>query len=267
MSSKLLRNLALGVVAIASSAGAFANTSADSAATVFLNVMDQTTGAYFLFDTGVSATAFPDTSYSKDLSTDANWTSFIGAKGANDVLLYSVVGGYQPNAAGVSTLLTTSSIKPSVTTGATIANDAAGVLGTGGLLTQVNNPSGGSSYIASAVATGLNTWGVTTGYDAKWTGDLGMGSSSQADLASLGTALSFYQVASNGNSGKATTTISTFLSQWNLTTAGLLTYGSAGSVPLPAPLMLLLSGLGLMGLVARRKQSGLLDGLMGGAAA
>jgi hypothetical protein len=35
----------------------------------------------------------------------------------------------------------------------------------------------------------------------------------------------------------------------------VLTYGSGSPVPLPTPLLLMLSGLGLLGLVGRRKQS------------
>jgi hypothetical protein len=40
-----------------------------------------------------------------------------------------------------------------------------------------------------------------------------------------------------------------------LSTAGVLTYGSGSAVPLPTPLLLLLSGLGLMGVVARRSKA------------
>ena len=70
-----------------------------------------------------------------------------------------------------------------------------------------------------------------------------------ADDASIGTALAFYQDAASRSviaNGVA------FAGTWDLTSAGALTYGGVSAVPLPTPLLLLLSGLGLMGVVARR---------------
>ena len=73
-----------------------------------------------------------------------------------------------------------------------------------------------------------------------------------ADDAAIGTALAFYQDAASRSviaNGVA------FAGTWDLTSAGTLTYGGVSAVPLPTPLLLLLSGLGLMGVVARRSKT------------
>ena len=63
----------------------------------------------------------------------------------------------------------------------------------------------------------------------------------------------FYNSANTAQSGQGNGVTSTFTGQWNLSAAGVLTYTVPSGTPLPAPLLLLLSGLGMTGLVARRK--------------
>ncbi len=76
---------------------------------------------------------------------------------------------------------------------------------------------------------------------------MNQGTAPFADNATPGTALAFY--------GEVNGTLQTFAYTWNLVTSGGVTsliYGPQTPVPLPAPLVLLLSGVGLMGLIARR---------------
>jgi hypothetical protein len=66
-----------------------------------------------------------------------------------------------------------------------------------------------------------------------------------SDEAGLGTALAFYNVQGS--------TATTFAGTWNFSSAtDTLTYSA---VPLPTPLLLLLSGIGLMGAVSRRAKA------------
>jgi hypothetical protein len=67
--------------------------------------------------------------------------------------------------------------------------------------------------------------------------------------------LAFYSESSNALRSTTTlATLSQFAGTWNLTSAGALSY-AVSSVPLPTPLVLLLSGLGLMGVMSRRGKS------------
>jgi hypothetical protein len=84
--------------------------------------------------------------------------------------------------------------------------------------------------------------------------------------AAPGTALAFYQETSvNLRSASIVATLATLAGTWNLN-GGVLTYGSLSAVPLPTPLLLLLSGLGLMGVVARRGKGASTDFVPGAAA-
>jgi hypothetical protein len=69
-----------------------------------------------------------------------------------------------------------------------------------------------------------------------------------SDQAALNTSLAFYNVVGS--------TVTTFASTWTFSTAtDSLTYGTASAVPLPAPVLLLASALGLMGVVSRRNKA------------
>jgi hypothetical protein len=86
--------------------------------------------------------------------------------------------------------------------------------------------------------------------------------------AAVGTALKFYNLTATSASGNNLTTSiqTTYAGTWDLTNLSTLTY-SVSSVPLPMPLTLLLSGLALMGVIARRGKSQSSDVSLSGLAA
>jgi hypothetical protein len=134
---------------------------------------------------------------------------------------------------------------PSAQAGITIADSTTQI---GGFLSQVANSSGGSTYEGTS-ASGTALWEEQ--YESKFTGDLNITS----DYAGLGTALAFYSTSTvNPKSATIAGSFSAFAGTWNFS-GGTLTY-TAAPVPLPTPVLLLVSGLGMMGLVARRRQSG-----------
>jgi len=238
-----------GAVALACSGGAIAQTSAGPNGTIFINIVDTTSGTSFLFDTGLLVSSFTgSTSYSVNLATNsassAAYAAFVATEGGSDTIDYSVVGNYAPTS-GVPLDLTLSTASTTPTTSAGTKGVAAAGQIQAFVATNIN-PAGGSTFFA---ASSTSQW--NSGYEAGLESDLG----SASDNALVGSSIGFYAVTATSNSSRGGATVSTFASSWDLSSAGVLTYGSGSPVPLPTPLLLMLSGLGLLGLVGRRKQS------------
>ena len=239
-----------GAVALACSGGAMAQTSAGPNGTIFINIVDTTSGTSFLFDTGLLVSSFTgSTSYSVNLATNSSSSSAYAAfvaseKGSSDTIDYSVVGNYAVGSAPPPPFVTlaTATSTPTPATGAQgyqAAGQIQAFLGTN------INPAGGATFFASTSTTQWNS-----GYEA------GLQTDGISDNTLVGNAIGFYAITTTANNSRPTSvSVSPFASTWDLTSAGVLTYGSGSPVPLPTPLLLMLSGLGLLGLVGRRKQS------------
>lgn len=238
-----------GAVALALSGGAFANTTADSAGTIFLTVDDTTQHTSYVFDTGLSAASFADADYSHSVSANAAFQSFLATVQGGDSLTYAVLGGsVSTDATPVTTIDFTAP-----TTASVVAQNGSSV-GTawgelGPFLQTRGNPSNGDSF-ASSTALAAAKW-VDGGYDTVFSSQNGA-----QDGTALGNLMNFYVATTTKTSSikVGSSTLTQFTGQWDFTTAGLLTYTVPSAVPLPAPLMLLLSGLGLMLVVGRRRQ-------------
>jgi hypothetical protein len=251
MSSKLGLKLLAGAVALSMASGAFAVTTADNNGTIFLQIYDKTQSTGYVFDTNVSVATYNDATFSfnQSVAGDANYQSFLNTIKSGDDVSYSVLGNTE---AGTETALVTAVAQPTTVAGQK-SHDVSTQIGT--FLGQVQNQSAGSSFIASG-ANSASKFGI--GYDGTIAGDLG----SVSDSTAIGTPLAFYSVATTNSAGtRGGATVTALSHTWNLDSSGLLTYNA---VPLPAPLLLLLSGLGLMGVVSRRGRQA--DD-MGGAAA
>jgi hypothetical protein len=241
-----------GAAALAISGTALANTTLDATSTgdVFLNIVDATNNTSFVFDTGVSQALFNGgSSYSYSLASDPNYTAFLAAVGGTDTLDYSVLSA--TNKSGVTTDYFTSSVPLPATI--TQTNIATGQSTIGTFVIGANSITSTTTNSASLSGTFEYGTALLEGVISKQLLNNGTASANNtyADDASIGTPLAFYEDSAS-RSGGVTVNGQAFAGTWNLTSGGVLTYGGTSAVPLPTPLLLLLSGLGLMGVVARR---------------
>ncbi len=266
----------VGVMALAAAGSAFANTGIANGqsgnGSVFLNVWDATNQTSYVYDTGLHLNSFTGTATSSyDLSSDANWTSFITAAGS-DALQYTVVA---ENSNG-----TTNTYNADFTSNATLGTGVGKVGSTSNdQLTQVASldpyinainltaQSSTSSLTASALSNDAAYYGDSFNLGSGFKG--GASVSGVPIQAALGTSLKFYQLGLNGDgsTGSLKALVTTFAGTWDMTSAGLLTYTVAvQTVPLPKSWALLLSGLVLMGVIARRGKTADGDSFSGFAA-
>jgi hypothetical protein len=271
MSAKFVFKALAGAVALAIGGTALANTSTNGTTTgdVFLNIVDTTTNTAFFFDTGISQASFNGASSLTpiNVASDPNYVAFKAAVGATDVLDYSVASGTRTTTApATATVLFTTN--NTVNAGAGIALAQAQTAIATAFLPNVNlvtSSTTNSAYITGGSAT------AGAGSAAYWANPLTEGVFQTqlgiaSDNAAIGTALAFYSESNSSlRSTTALSTVSTFAGTWDLTSAGVLSY-TVSSVPLPMPLVLLVSGLGLMGLMSRRGKSSSND-MLGNASA
>lgn len=236
---------------------AFANTSLDvgSLGSIFLNVVDSNTGLSYVFDTGLNQTSFDgsgNTFYQFNLTGDANYQSFVAGTSASDFLLYDVVSGTINSTTGpVNAWSTITSING--TTRNSGLTGAISTLGNPGFYApSVNNFS--SSTTNSAYVNNASDPAAFTPFESTWSSALQIN-----DLANVGSAVSFYAINFGAGSHTATNksaVLTQFASTWDLVN-GVLTYSSQSTAPVPLPTSwtLLLAGLALMGVIARRGKS------------
>jgi hypothetical protein len=241
MSFSAIKLLA-GTVTLAFAGTAMAtNINATTTGDVFLNIVNTTNNTSFIYDTGLSQSAFSGAgSYSYNISGDSNLTSFLSETGG--VYYYSVVSVTRVTPS-TTIIDITGTIDPN-TNNSTNNNTAQ---------TAVNAFLGVANSVAStttnsAILPTADAWNqaLTEGVVSKRV--FNNSQTPYSDGAALDTPLAYYSVTGS--------TFSTFASTWDFnSTTDTLTYGPQGApVPLPAPVWLLVSGLGLMGVVSRRNK-------------
>jgi hypothetical protein len=229
-------------MALAFAGGAMANTTIDATSTgdLFLNIVDSANNTSYLFDTQISQASFNGNgSYSFSFASDTTLTSFLAQSGG--VFYYSVVSGSNTSGNHVDI---TGNMAPTLTSASRTGTARSAI--------------GAFLSTADDVTTTSTTEAVMNTAALSWNNALAEGSVSKnifnitvppyADQAALDTALAFYSVGS---------TATAFASTWDFnTTTDKLTYGPQGApVPLPAPILLLASALGFMGVVSRRRKA------------
>lgn len=256
MSAKFALKTLVGAVALAIGGTALANTTTNGTTTgdIFLNIVDTTNNSAFFFDTGISQASFNGSASLTpvNLASDPNYAAFKAAVAATDNLDYSLLSSTKTTTSpAVATVFFTTNNTVSPVAGIGVAQSQAVIAS--GFLPNINNTT--SSTANSALATGggssaSNFWGNPLNEGVVQT-QLNIAS----DSAAIGTALAFYSESSNALRSTSTpATVTQFAGTWDLTSGGLLSY-TVSSVPLPAPLFLLVSGLGLMGVMSRRGKS------------
>jgi hypothetical protein len=250
MIGKSTLKILVGAVATAIAGTAMANTTLNTTTgDLFLNIENTANNTSYLFDTGVTQAQFnSDGNYSFNLSSDSALTGFLATDaGTNDAnFMYSVVSATQAgNGPGATFNVYTTGNSNVAPLPASNYNNS-----------QATAPI--KQFLAAAnLVTTTSSTSVVLGTGSDWGQGLTEGELSNnefnvtltpyGDESALNTAMAFY-----GQYGGTSPSSTTFDHTWDFTTSNdTLSYNPA-PVPLPTPVLLLLSGLGLMGAVARR---------------
>jgi hypothetical protein len=272
MKLNLKTKLLVGAVALAGAGSAFANTNiaygGSGDGSLFLNVVDTTAGTSYVLD--LSATNATNhvkefngsLSQTFDLTTDANWTTFKSSMiAATDSVQYNVVGDI--TLFGQNQFTFTSS-SPTGTTAGAVGSSSNQMLKNNAMDTFINAVNGSTTTSTSSLFVANS--GPNANSNAYFGTAFQTASGLPSTIDNAGTAMSFYNLGLNGTSTLNKAKVTTYAGTWNLTNLSALTY-SVSAVPLPMPLTLLLSGLALMGIIARRGKSQASDMSFSGAAA
>ena len=269
-----LKTLLVGAVALTAAGSALANTTIANGGTgdgsLFLNVVDTTAATSYTLD--LSALNASDhvkefngsVAQSFTLTGDANWTAFTSSIAAGDTVNYNVVGDITLSGKNQFTFTSNSATGTGASQVGGSTNTQLKNNNMDSFINAVNGSANTSTTSLFATNTGANA-NTPAYFGASFVTASGLPLTTDA----VGTAEKFYNLAlntANGTSNLNKALVTTYAGTWDLTNLSTLSY-NVSAVPLPMPLTLLLSGLALMGIIARRGKSQSSDISFSGAAA
>ena len=251
--------LAILSLALVGTAPAFASIAPASSGngSLILSVYDPvaqvsyTANLNILFNNFLPGSVAATTDQSWNLSSDANWHTFLSLTSAADGLQYSVVAGsnisinnQQYFITSNSALATIKSETNSQLKGFSAVDNYIAAVNlspnfANGSLVEVSQSPADDAYLGNA---------FRSNWDGKFTGN---------DMANLGATLSFYELGLNGTANLSKVKVTQFgnnlgAASWDLSSGGLLTYEVPAST-VAEPETCLLFGLGLGAAVLARR--------------
>jgi hypothetical protein len=249
--NKTLLAAALMVAAGAANAGIAINSA--TGAEAFLQAYDSTQGVTYDLDLGITLAQLNAGLANKtyNLSTDANWNTFHGAKFNAATTQFGVVDGYK-----LTTYFTSTLASPAVDTGTNLLKVSSAIeLAANRINAGAPLSAAGSALAVDGTSDGTGQWadaaGSTNVLDNLW----GVPGGSQSAAINYGSTGNFFSDVNVTGKGLVVTNIGAWTLAGNTLSFAIPTITPPAAVPLPAAVWMF--GAGLMGVLRlnRRKSA------------